>query len=166
MGWLSRLELPTSWATTKRSNQLNYSHHMEQVRGIESPSPEWQSSVLAVVLHLHLVSPQPAQVQCACASPSCTSIQICGYLRCGNFLSMLANGTNYGEWCGVTGLNRRPIACKAIALPAELSGHINQFYYAKKLEKKRLKLNPFGLSFGPKKWHLSVYIAASQRLRN
>ena len=57
MGGLSRLELPTSWATTKRANQLNYSHHMEQVRGVEPPSVEWQSTVLAVVLHLHLVSP-------------------------------------------------------------------------------------------------------------
>ena len=93
----------------------------------------------------------------------------------------------------MTDSNRRPLACKANALtswanpaygapsqirtddlritsallwPTELSGHTNQFYYAKKLEKKRLKLNPFGLSFGPKKWHLSVYIAASQRLRN
>ena len=37
---------------------------------------------------------------------------------------MLSNGTNYGEWCGVTGLNRRPIACKAIALPAELTPHM------------------------------------------
>ena len=41
-----------------------------------------------------------------------------------------------------------------------------KFYYAKNLAKKRLKLNACGLSFGPKKWHLSVYIAASQRLRN
>jgi hypothetical protein len=47
-----------------------------------------------------------------------------------------------------------------------MEANIFQFYYAKKLEKKRLKLNAFGLSFGPKKWHLSVYIAASQRLRN
>jgi hypothetical protein len=47
-----------------------------------------------------------------------------------------------------------------------MEANIFQFYYAKKLEKKRLKLNVFGLSFGPKKWHLSVYIAASQRLRN
>ena len=36
--------------------QLSYSH-MEQVRGIEPPSTEWQSVVLAVILHLHLVSP-------------------------------------------------------------------------------------------------------------
>lgn len=26
-------------------------------------------------------------------------------------------------WCGVTGLNRRPYACKAYALPAELTPH-------------------------------------------
>ena len=41
-----------------------------------------------------------------------------------------------------------------------------RFYYAKNLDKKRLKLNPFGLSSEPKKRHLSVYIAASQRLQN
>ena len=35
--------------------QLNYGH-MEQVMGIEPTSVEWQSTVLAVVLHLHLVS--------------------------------------------------------------------------------------------------------------
>lgn len=29
---------------------------MEQVRGIEPPSVEWQSTVLAVVLHLHGIS--------------------------------------------------------------------------------------------------------------
>lgn len=95
----------------------------------------------------------------------------------GTFLSMLAYGTNYGEWCAMTGSNRRPHACKAYALPAELIAHmelpvrfelttyallvrcsgqlsygsIYKFYYAKNLEKKRLKLNPFGLSLGPKK---------------
>ena len=37
---------------------------------------------------------------------------------------MLAYGTNYGEWCGVTGSNRRPYACKAYALPAELTPHM------------------------------------------
>ena len=37
---------------------------------------------------------------------------------------MLANGTNYGEWCGMTGSNRRPPACKADALPAELIPHM------------------------------------------
>lgn len=42
----------------------------------------------------------------------------------GTFLSMLAYGTNYGEWCGVTGSNRRPYACKAYALPAELTPHM------------------------------------------
>lgn len=28
-----------------------------------------------------------------------------------------------GFWCGMTGSNRRPIACKAIALPTELTPH-------------------------------------------
>ena len=37
---------------------------------------------------------------------------------------MLANGTNYGEWCAMTGSNRRPLACKANALPAELIAHM------------------------------------------
>ena len=53
MGWLSRLELPTSRATIWRSNQLNYSHHMEQVMGIEPTPTAWQAVVLAVILHLH-----------------------------------------------------------------------------------------------------------------
>ena len=34
----------------------------------------------------------------------------------GTFLSMLANGTNYGEWCGVLDSNQWPPACKADAL--------------------------------------------------
>ena len=42
----------------------------------------------------------------------------------GTILFMLAYGTNYGEWCGVTGSNRRPYACKAYALPAELTPHM------------------------------------------
>ncbi len=37
---------------------------------------------------------------------------------------MSANGTNYGEWCAMTGSNRRPLACKANALPAELIAHM------------------------------------------
>ena len=32
------------------------------------------------------------------------------------YVFMLANGTNYGEWCGMTDSNRRPLACKANAL--------------------------------------------------
>lgn len=48
--------------------------------------------------------------------PICTSTQICEYLQCGNYFSMLANGTNYGEWSGLTDSNRRPNACKALAL--------------------------------------------------
>ena len=98
MGWLSRLELPTSRATIWRSNQLNYSHHMEQVMGIEPTPTAWQAVVLAVILHLHGIS-------IAAAVPSSNSL----------FIS-LANGTNYGEWCGMTDSNRRPLACKANAL--------------------------------------------------
>ena len=41
---------------------------------------------------------------------------IYGDQRCGNFLSMLAYGTNYGEWCGVLDSNQWPPACKADAL--------------------------------------------------
>ena len=52
MGWVSGFEPPTFAATTRRSNQLNYTH-MEQVMGIEPTSLAWQANVLAVVLHLH-----------------------------------------------------------------------------------------------------------------
>ena len=34
----------------------------------------------------------------------------------GIILSILAYGTNYGEWSGLTDSNRRPNACKALAL--------------------------------------------------
>ena len=54
---------------------------MEQVKGIEPSPTAWQAVVLTVILHLHLVSPQPSQVQCDLTR---------------FFLS--ANGTNYGEW--------------------------------------------------------------------
>ena len=33
---------------------------------------------------------------------------------------LLANGTNYGEWCAMTVSNRRPPTCKDGALPTEL----------------------------------------------
>ena len=74
--------------------------------GIEPTPTAWQAVVLAVILHLHGIS-------IAAAVPSSNSL----------FIS-LANGTNYGEWCGVTGSNRRPYACKAYALPAELTPQI------------------------------------------
>ena len=74
--------------------------------GIEPTPTAWQAVVLAVILHLHGIS-------IAAAVPSSNSL----------FIS-LANGTNYGEWCGVTGSNRRPYACKAYALPAELTPHM------------------------------------------
>ncbi len=34
MGWMTRFELATSWATTRRSNQLSYNHHEKQVTNI------------------------------------------------------------------------------------------------------------------------------------
>ena len=74
--------------------------------GIEPTPTAWQAVVLAVILHLHGIS-------IAAAVPSSNSL----------FISS-ANGTDYGEWCGVTDSNRRPIACKAIALPAELTPQI------------------------------------------
>ena len=38
--------------------------------------------------------------------------------------NMIRGHSNLSEWCGVTGSNRRPIGCKPIALPAELTPHI------------------------------------------
>ena len=54
MGWLSRLELPTSWATTKRSNQLNYSHHISYL-----PYRMDYSSLRPPSIHLVPLQPFP-----------------------------------------------------------------------------------------------------------
>ena len=76
--------------------------------GIEPTSQPWQGRVLTVVLHLHGIS-----------------IAISGPARLSLFIILSANGTNYGEWCAMTGSNRRPLACKANALPAELIAHLS-----------------------------------------
>ena len=39
-------------------------------------------------------------------------------------------GLTYKLWCGMTGSNRRPPACKADALPAELIPHMNHLMWA------------------------------------
>lgn len=60
--------------------------------GIEPTSQPWQGRIIAVILHLHGIS-------IAAAVPSSNSL----------FVSS-ANGTDYGEWCGMTDSNRRPLA--------------------------------------------------------
>ena len=79
---------------------------MEQVAGIEPASQPWQGRIITVILYLHGIS-----------------IAISGPARLSLLLFMSANGTNYGEWCAMTGSNRRPDACKAPALPTELIAH-------------------------------------------
>ena len=87
--------------------------------GIEPTSQPWQGRVLTVVLHLHGISVAISGPARLSLTPTTAPLLVWGIM-----LSMLANGTNYGEWCGMTGSNRRPPACKADALPAELIPHL------------------------------------------
>ena len=71
--------------------------------GIEPISQSWQDRILTIILHLHGIS-------VAISGPARLSL-----IPYGNIF-MLANGTNYGEWCGMTDSNRRPPGCKPDAL--------------------------------------------------
>ena len=71
--------------------------------GIEPISQSWQDCILTIILHLHGIS-------VAISGPARLSLTPCGNIF------MLAYGTNYGEWCGMTDSNRRPPGCKPDAL--------------------------------------------------
>ena len=70
---------------------------MEQMMGIEPISQSWQDRILTIILHLHGIS-------VAISGPA--RLSLIPYRN----IFMLANGTNYGEWCGMTDSNRRPHA--------------------------------------------------------
>ena len=71
--------------------------------GIEPISQSWQDRILTIILHLHGIS-------VAISGPA--RLSLIPYRN----IFMLANGTNYGEWCGMTDSNRRPPGCKPDAL--------------------------------------------------
>ena len=53
---------------------------MEQVKVIETSSVEWQSTVLAVVLHLHLELAGNYDIPTPCLQGKCSAAELCQHV--------------------------------------------------------------------------------------